>query len=279
MYGVHLALTVTPTSAPQVAISDALTLDADLEWTVHFDAAVAAGMAVSIDLSKPDGQPPVSVPVTVLAGSLATAIPAAAMTAPAPRVAAGVLPAAEVKTPQSTIVATPISVTPVQTPPAPIDVFVVGTVNQTPDAGAAQLHELLDAQHFTRGLAFVAPGTPTSNSDDGPAGFPTPDPGGAHSFAVERQAPQVVPNDGSDGDRFARALGLVAGGDEKSPVVEHVRRRSARTRTDRRRDQRRDVAGHPRLLHATDDGAKASMPRPLRARANTFSPMCAPRAP
>jgi hypothetical protein len=222
-----LALTVTPTSAPQVAISDALTVDADLEWTVHFDAAVAAGMAVAIDLSQPDGHPPVSGPATVLAGSLATAIPTATMTAPAPRAAAGVLLAAGVKTLPSEAIATPIavapiSVTPVQTPPAPLDVFVVGVVNQTPDAGAAQLHELLDAQHYTRGVAFVAPGTPTSNSDDGPAGFPTPDPGGAHSFAVERQAPLVVPNDGSDGDRFARALGLVASGDEKSPVVEHV---------------------------------------------------------
>ncbi len=219
-----LALTVSPTTAPQVAISDALTLDADLEWTVHFDAAVAAGMAVAIDLSKPDQHPPVLGIPTLPIGTVATAAmmsTSAAAPAPAPTpVAAGVRLAAGAISAVTTVAA-PISVT-APAPPVPLDVYVVGVVNQGPDAGAAQLHELLDAQHYTRGLAFVAPGTPASNSDDGPAGFPVPDPGGAHSFTVERQAALVAPNDGSDGDRFVRALGLVAAGSEKSPVVEHI---------------------------------------------------------
>jgi hypothetical protein len=167
-----LALTVSPTRGTQVPLSDTLTIDADLEWTMHFDAAVAAGMAVEIDLTKPD--------------LLATGAP--------PPIAAGL----------------------------PVDVVVVGVVDQAPDAGASQLHELLDAQHYTRGIAFPAPGTPTSNTDAGPAGYPVADPGGIQSFAVERQAPLATSGDGSDGSRFAAAFGLAPNAGEKLAVVEHV---------------------------------------------------------
>lgn len=167
-----LALTVSPTPGPQITLSDALTIDAALEWTMHFDAAVAAGMAVEIDLTKPDHPVPGAAPPTAAS--------------------------------------------------QPVDVVVAGVVDQAPDAGAAQLHALLDAQHYTRGIGFPAPGTATSNTDAGPAEYPTPDPGGAHSFTVERQAPLAVPGDGSDGDRFAAAFGLVPTAGEKAAAVEHV---------------------------------------------------------
>ena len=49
-----LALTVSPTGADRVAISDDLKIDSALKWTVDFAEAEAAGMAVTIDLTKPD---------------------------------------------------------------------------------------------------------------------------------------------------------------------------------------------------------------------------------
>ena len=171
-----LALTVSPARGPQVAVSDQLTVDADLEWTVHYDAAVAAGMAVTLDLTRPDPGP----------------IPAG----PASR-----LP--------------PL-------PRAALDVVVVGVRHDGAAAGADYLHALFDAHHYARGFAFVAPGTPTSNTGDAAAAFPPADPGARASFAVERQAPLVAPGDGSDGERFARMLGLAASSGERVAAVEHV---------------------------------------------------------
>jgi hypothetical protein len=167
-----LALTFAPNPGTQVAVSDALTVDTDLQWTIDFDAAVTAGMATTIDLTKPDA------PTPTLAFDLNL----------------------------------------------PIDLLLVVGLKRSlaPADGAAQLHALLDAHHYTRGLAFVAPGTPTSNSGDAPVGGPADDPGSARSFAVERQAPLVKPGDGSDGSLFALALGLPASTGELVGAVEHV---------------------------------------------------------
>lgn len=71
--------------------------------------------------------------------------------------------------------------------------------------GANELAALLDAHHYTRGLAFVAQGTPTNNTALGPAGYPPPD-DPARSFEVERQPQGHAP--GSDGQALAEALGL-----------------------------------------------------------------------
>src|SRR5208282_1441066 len=51
-----LALTLSPASTPadRVLISDGLSIDAALQWTVDFSAAQSAGMAVTIDLTRPD---------------------------------------------------------------------------------------------------------------------------------------------------------------------------------------------------------------------------------
>ncbi len=169
-----LALTVSPTGADRVAISDDLKIDSALKWTVDFAEAEVAGMAVTIDLTKPD----------------------TADAAHPPNPAAG---------------ADSIVVVGLSTSLAPAD-------------AAVQLHSLLDAHHYTRGLAFVAPGTPTNNSPGVPSTFPPPDPGGASSFAAERRGPLVTPasSPGSNGLLLARALGLPPVAGEQIAAVEHV---------------------------------------------------------
>ena len=81
-----------------------------------------------------------------------------------------------------------------------------------PAEGAARLRELLDAHHYTRGLAFVRQGTPTNNTSGAPSGYPPPDPDGRISFSIER-GPAIA---SGDGVTAARALGLPA------EVVGHV---------------------------------------------------------
>ena len=169
-----LALTLSPASTPadRVLISDGLSIDAAVQWTVDFAAAQSAGMAVTVDLTRPDRDVPGSGPVSG------------------------------------------------------VDLLVVVGVSesQAPADGAAQLRALFDAQHYTRGLAFLPPGTPTNNTPAAPAAFPPPDPGGAASFAVERGAPLAVPAGppGAYGAAFARALGLPLAAGEQVAAVEHV---------------------------------------------------------
>ena len=74
------------------------------------------------------------------------------------------------------------------------------------EQGAAELSGLLDAHHFTRGLAFVRQGTPTNNTTDKPSGYPPPDPNGEMSFATER-GPSVRTSE-TDGTKFMRAVGV-----------------------------------------------------------------------
>jgi hypothetical protein len=89
---------------------------------------------------------------------------------------------------------------------------VVGTKGSYAPADASQqIQALLDGHHYTRGLALVPPGTPTSNLTGQPSGFPPPDPGGASSFAIERGIPPA-----GDGALLAQALGV------SSSVVAHL---------------------------------------------------------
>ena len=75
-----------------------------------------------------------------------------------------------------------------------------------PEAAAARLEELLDAHHYTRGLAFVAQGSPTNNANGIAAAYPPDDTDGNHSYQVELEQALNTPT--SDGTRFMRALGL-----------------------------------------------------------------------
>jgi hypothetical protein len=79
---------------------------------------------------------------------------------------------------------------------------------------AATLGDLLTAHQFSRGLAFLAQGTPTNNTQDGPSAYPLDDPAGTVSFPVARGAAEATP--GTDGARFAAALGV------PTTVVDHV---------------------------------------------------------
>ena len=60
---------------------------------------------------------------------------------------------------------------------------------------ANQLADLLDAHHYTDGLAFVRPGTPTNNSDERRSGYDSNDVGHAASFHIEVEGtPSLVDN-------------------------------------------------------------------------------------
>jgi hypothetical protein len=87
--------------------------------------------------------------------------------------------------------------------------MVVGTKSTTSAVdGAQQIADLLDAHHYTDGLAFVLNGTPSNNTQDAPSGFSTTDPGQQTSYASERASSGFQPGDGSNADVLASALGL-----------------------------------------------------------------------
>jgi len=73
--------------------------------------------------------------------------------------------------------------------------------------GSQVLAALLDAHHYSEGLAFVPQGAPTKNTPGTAAGFSGQDPDYAVSFAVERSAPLTSAAD-SDGAQAAQLLGI-----------------------------------------------------------------------
>ncbi|MBI3541972.1 MAG: hypothetical protein HY075_01675 [Deltaproteobacteria bacterium] len=84
-------------------------------------------------------------------------------------------------------------------------VFGVKASANPTDAGK-MIEELLLANHFTRGVAFVPQGTPTNNTGDESSGHPFSDFSDPATFPVERKKLGLV--DMNDGVFFARALGL-----------------------------------------------------------------------
>ncbi len=84
-----------------------------------------------------------------------------------------------------------------------------------PADGAAELAALLDAQHYTRGFALLAGGTPTNSLPGARAAY-TSRPALADILPVERRRfmvgmrphPLCLPGDQSDGTALARALGI-----------------------------------------------------------------------
>ena len=90
-------------------------------------------------------------------------------------------------------------------------VIVIGVKTSLDSVGTTQrLGALLDAQHYTSGLAFVQQGTPTSNAIGTPAGYPPPDPNNAHSFSIERGSALDTAS-GSAAQMLTLAMGLPAG--------------------------------------------------------------------
>jgi hypothetical protein len=89
-------------------------------------------------------------------------------------------------------------------------VLVFGVRDSAADGpGQATLRTLLDAHHYTDGLALVPQGAPTRNTSDASAAFTTADPNQAISFATEVGA-DLAADPTADGPALATALGLPA---------------------------------------------------------------------
>jgi hypothetical protein len=99
----------------------------------------------------------------------------------------------------------------IQIPAAMIDkldsLLVFGVLRSASTAQTAEeLADLLDAHHYTDGLALLRPGTPTNNTEDRRTGYGSDDPGHRGSFATEILAnPTGAPGNAT---RTAIALGL-----------------------------------------------------------------------
>ncbi len=88
-------------------------------------------------------------------------------------------------------------------------VFGVDSVMSVAQA-SAELARLLDAHHYTDGLAFVATATPTNNTVDVASGHGSADPGHARSYEAEWRDALTGPAPHSQAERLAHAMGLEA---------------------------------------------------------------------
>ena len=89
-------------------------------------------------------------------------------------------------------------------------IIVAGLCDRNTDGpGNARLAALLNAHHYTDGIAFVPQGAPTNNTPDASSAYSRQDPGFTTSFLVERGAP-LAADPGQDGPVAAALLGLPA---------------------------------------------------------------------
>ena len=97
---------------------------------------------------------------------------------------------------------------------AGLDVLLVLGVKATLGAveSAKRVEELLDAHHYTDGLAFLPQGTPSNNTPDAPSGFSSRDAGQLEADLAERATSAFEAGDESNGDLLTRALGLFPDG-------------------------------------------------------------------
>ncbi len=84
--------------------------------------------------------------------------------------------------------------------------LVYGLRARDSQAGATLAH-LLDAHHYTDGLAFVGQGSATNNTPDAPSAYSRKDPNETLSYATERLAPLTADPE-SDGAVFAALTGV-----------------------------------------------------------------------
>jgi hypothetical protein len=75
---------------------------------------------------------------------------------------------------------------------------------------ATRLAEVFNAHHYTDGLSFVLPGTPSNNTAETPSGFSSEDLGHEISYEAERTSHAFRPNDESNFDKLVKAMGLSA---------------------------------------------------------------------
>jgi hypothetical protein len=76
-----------------------------------------------------------------------------------------------------------------------------------PDS-ATRLAELFRAHHYTNGLSFILPGTPSNNTAEAASGFSSQDSGHEASYDAERTSKAFRPGDGSNFDTLTGAFGL-----------------------------------------------------------------------
>lgn len=107
------------------------------------------------------------------------------------------------------------------------------------DSTAAGLAQILEAHHYTGGLAFVGQNVPTNNSAEASSGYRVTGHDAEDTAAVELGTPLVSP--GSDGDVTAQALGLPA------TIFAHVRGAD--------RSEQRDAAAMTAAILARCDSA------------------------
>lgn len=98
----------------------------------------------------------------------------------------------------------------------------------TAEASVTRVEELLAGHHYSDGLAFVAPGTPTNNTSEADSGFRSRGDLADVSYAAERGAPLVTAGDDSDADVLARALGISTDVFAHVPGADGVSGRDAR---------------------------------------------------
>jgi hypothetical protein len=90
-----------------------------------------------------------------------------------------------------------------------LDVLVVSGVRSLPsDDGASAFADLVDGHHYTDGVGFVRPATPSNNTSQERAGFASADPRQERSYAAEWTSPPVDPEGETNAATLARALGL-----------------------------------------------------------------------
>ena len=164
---------------------------------------------------------------------------------------------------------------PAATMAAGLDSLVVFGVVRSLDVAdtANQLADLLDAHHYTDGLAFVRPGTPTNNTDDRRAGYSSDDPGHERSFALEVAGTPTLE------DNNAPACRHGAWPSVRSDPAD-VRPRRARPRARRpahAQHEHRVVAGRLGVLPQQHDrhGSRAHASRISSGRAGISSTTCA----
>jgi hypothetical protein len=71
-----------------------------------------------------------------------------------------------------------------------------------------RLTEVFNAHHYTSGLSFIRPGTPTNNTAEAPSGFSSEDPGHEGSYEAERVGGVFQTGDHSNADVLTTAFGL-----------------------------------------------------------------------
>ena len=118
-----------------------------------------------------------------------------------------------------------------------------------------RLTELFNAHHYTDGLSFMPPGTPSNNTAEAPSGFSSEDPGHEASYQLNAAAPTFKSGDRSNADVLTTALGT----DANAASVRQPPNATAIDQLDARHMNTRVVAGDVGLLPVADARCRSTM--------------------